>query len=134
MGRSGELRLLVVHDRKEYCELFKEQVDLNSHLYKIDCQCTTSGKKALKIIKEWGPAVVLLDAHIGDLNSFQVLDRCKGREVPVILTSESNSRAIEQSAQKHGARGYCQTLSDPEGIEQLLQQIVSMVQVPDHLH
>jgi len=134
MNYGRELRLLVVHDQKDFCDFFREQVDLNRHLYKIDCQCTTSGRQALELIREWAPTVVLLDAHISDINSFQVLDGCKSREVSVILTSESVSSEIEKSAQKHGACGYCQSFDDPDLIEQLLHQIVTMVQCPSQIH
>ncbi|NLF25227.1 MAG: hypothetical protein GX589_06160, partial [Deltaproteobacteria bacterium] len=127
--------LLFVHDQEDYCNLFKEQVDLNSHLYKIDCQCTTSGHQALRMIREWRPSVVLLDAHIGDVNSFQVLDGCKGIEVAVIVTSDINSQEIEKSAEKHGACGYCHLLDDPESIEHMLKQIVNMVKAqPECFH
>jgi DNA-binding NarL/FixJ family response regulator len=128
------LRLLVVNDQREYCEHLKEQVDLNSHLYQIECQYTTSGKKALQMIKQWHPAVVLLDAHIGDINSFKVLQRCKGGAASIIVTSEFVSRDIEQSAMRNGATGYYATIDDPEGIEHLIEQIMTMADGAGSLH
>ena len=134
MIQGKELRLLVVHDRRESCELLKEAVDLNRHNFRIDCQFTTSGEKGLEMVKQWQPAVVLLDAHIGDLNSFKFLDQCKDGAASIIMTSDAGSIDIELSAQRHGARGYWQWVDDPEGVEMILQQIMSIAEMPEYIH
>ena len=77
MSNSKSVKLLVVDEQVTYCDLIKEHIDICSHQFDIVCECVNSGTEALEKIAEWEPSVILLDAHLQDVNSFAVLDACR---------------------------------------------------------
>lgn len=124
MESKKQVRLLVVNDQLNYCELVQEHVDLNSHIYDIECRCVESADEALRMITAWAPSVVLLDAFVDDMNSFEFLRRCDNARMPVVVTSMHGSVEIERSALEHGAAAYVPGSEDPDTMDYLLERIV----------
>ncbi|MBX7144074.1 MAG: response regulator [Oligoflexia bacterium] len=126
MTKSKEVKLLVVDEHDQYCTLIQEHAELYGHSLKIVCECVNSGREALERITKWEPSVVLLDAHLPDMNSFEVLDACRNGRATVVVSSEVCSREIEDSARAHGASGYVTKSDNPEDIEALLYELATV--------
>lgn len=124
------MKLLVVHEEAQFCELVEEFAQLCSHQFGIDCRSASSGQQCLDMLKSWGPAVVLLDVHLSDQDSFGIIDRCCSNGVQVVVMAEHSTPEMEKRAQEHGALGYFQKSDDPEDIEKLLAQL-STIPTPD---
>ena len=125
-GPKPHVRLLIINDQQSYCELLQESVELNSHLYDIECRCVETGAEALKLISAWAPSVVLLDAFINDMNSFDLVRRCYSTHLPVVVVSALGSAEIERSAKQHGAAAYVPGAGDPESVEHILDCVVRL--------
>ncbi len=124
MDNRKQVRLLVVNDQDNYCALLREHVELNSHLYDIECRFVHSAGEALRIMSVWAPSVVLLDAFINDMNSFEFLRRCDGSHMPVVVVSAHGSIEIERSAMENGAAAYFPGSEDPDTLDHLIERIV----------
>ena len=124
MESKKSVRLLVIHDTEHLYEALQDVAEMNSHVYDVECMHRSSGREAKELISDWRPTIVLLDAHIHDVNSIEFLRDCRSSGIPVILTSHHNSVEIEKSAMNNGAIGYCPLVGDPETVEQVLSEIV----------
>ncbi len=140
MGSEGvfgalnkRVRLLVVGEQDQYENLLREHVELSSHLYNIEYRFVASGYEALRIIPVWAPSLVLVDAFIEDINSFEFIRRCRSIRTKVALISDVGSIEIERSALDRGAEAYFQTNPDPETLDRLLAKIVSIADELSHL-
>ena len=83
-------------------------------------------KEAIAKIASWKPSVILLDAHLQDVNSFEVLDSCREGRATVVVASDVCSREIMDSARDHGASGYVTKSESPEEIEALLFELATV--------
>lgn len=126
MSNTKRVKLLVIDEQVTYCDLIKEHVDICSHQFDIVCECVNSGTEALEKIAEWEPSVILLDAHLQDVNSFAVLDACRYGRATVVVSSDTCSSSIENSARAHGASGYVTKSESPEQIEALLYELATV--------
>lgn len=124
--KSLEVKLLVVDEHSQYCSLIREHAEMYGHALKLVCECVNSGREALEKISTWEPSVVLLDAHLPDINSFEVLDACRNGRATVVVSSDVCSRDIENSARAHGASGYVTKSENPEDIEALLVELATV--------
>lgn len=120
------IKLLVVDEQSGYCDLIREHAEICSHNIDILCECVNSGKEAIAKIASWKPSVILLDAHLKDVNSFEVLDSCREGRATVVVASDFCSREIMDSARDHGASGYVTKSESPEEIEALLFELATV--------
>lgn len=125
------VRLLVVgdtpqEDSSEYYFHLQEFVDLSRHVYDISYQFTTSCNKAVELIESWQPSIILVDAHLEDSHSFDVLQSGIDASVPVVVTSEFNSPEIGESAMANGAAAYLPKSDSPEDLEILFSRIAEL--------
>lgn len=130
-GVRKQVRLLVVgdtqlDDNSDYYSHLQEYADLSRHVYDISYQFTASGTKAVELIGSWQPSVILVDAHLEDRHSFDVLQSGIDASVPVVVTSEFNSPEIEESAIANGAAAYLPKSDSPEDLEILLNRIAEL--------
>ena len=123
MTNKKEVRLLILDESERYSKAIRECAEMSPPDYQLTVQFADNEKKALEIMKNWDPSVVLLDAHMPRLDAFDVLERYMAEIVPVIVTSSSTSRDIEASARSHGAIGYFAKSENPDEIEWLLSSI-----------
>ncbi len=121
-----QVRLLVVDDHPEFCDLVKEIVDLSGHVFEITCEFAANKATARNLMKTFEPSVVLLDAHLEDGNSLQCLDDWKHLPAQVVVTSVQNSASIEKAARNGGASGYCPKSNKIEDVERLVHELAEM--------
>ncbi len=126
MKYKKTVKLLVVDEQPGYCELIREHAEICSHQIDIICEYVTSGREAIEKIAEWKPSVILLDAHLQDINSFEVLESCREGRATVVVASDHCSRAIMDSARERGASGYVTKSENPEEIEALLVELATV--------
>lgn len=132
LNRSRKkVRLLVVaddesHEDHDYYKHLKEVADLSSHIYEITCNITHSGKEGLELINSWQPTVILVDAHLSDINSCEVVTVGSKQEVPVVVVSDHRNAEIEESAISLGAKGYISKSDTPEDVETALAKIADL--------
>ena len=122
--KEKTVRLLVVNDTQEFNEALQASIDMNSHVYDLDCECVVTGEEALERIEKWQPSVILLDAHLPDLNSLSILDQSDPEETKVIITSTHHSTEIRDTALSRGAEGYFPMEQDIDLLEQLIEYVV----------
>ncbi|RME46673.1 MAG: sigma-54-dependent Fis family transcriptional regulator, partial [Deltaproteobacteria bacterium] len=91
-----------------------ELEDAGYEVLEADC-----GKKALQLFQEEGPALMLLDIKLPDMNGIEVLHKLKERapEVPVIMITAHGSIDTALEAMKGGALDY---ISKPFDYRELL--------------
>jgi len=121
-----QVRLLVVDDHAEFCDMVKEIVDLSGHIFEITCEFAANKEAASLLMNTFEPSVVLLDAHLEDGNSMQCLSDWKHLPAQVVVTSVRNSPGIEKAARNGGASGYCPKSSKLEDVERLVHELAEM--------
>ncbi len=126
MNRSDDVRLLVIDDQEAYCDLIRDTAELCAHNFHITCEFMESGEGLLEKVSSFHPTVVLVDAHIPDMQTFAMVRRLADEEVPVIVTSEHRSLEIENSARDNGAVAYVPKADNLEDVEFLLSKIAEM--------
>ena len=126
MALKKNVRLLVVDDTEKYSEVIQEWAESSPPEYNLTFEFADSEEKAIEVINRWDPSVVLMDAHMPSINTFEVLERYLAGAVPVIVTSGSKSKTIEDSAREKGAVGYFAKSENPDELEYLLHSIGSV--------
>ena len=134
MSMRKKVRLLVVDEQNKFCDLVREIAELSSHLYDITCEFTESGERALELVKKWDPSVILVDAHLHDVNSCDLVKDCRDARAPVVVTSEEKSVAIEEAARGWGASGYVTKSESMEDVERLVLELADIATAEHHLH
>ncbi|HYG74928.1 MAG TPA: response regulator [Planctomycetota bacterium] len=85
----------------------------------------SSGAEALKLIKKVQPRAVVADAHLGDMDGYELCHRVKSEfAVPVILVSASPGDA--KLISKNRVDAYIDTYADPELLLNALEKCVEM--------
>ena len=97
-------KILVVDDEPEVCELL--QADLSEQSYEVIT--SSSGKEALKKIKQERPQVMLLDIRMPEMNGIDVLKEAKRRDpaLAVIMLTAVHDQEIARAAMAAGAADY----------------------------
>lgn len=126
------IKLLVIHDQPSEVEQITDWAEMNDHLFSVEIQFTNIAEKAYELIGSWNPSVIMLDAHLTDENSFEVLNRVKDNAIPIVMTSEHNSNEIGQSAIENGADMYFSFGDDPEFAEYFLMYMAELA-VPSEI-
>ncbi len=131
LKRGKAVRLLIVGDDSDssihnYFEHLKDFTEMSNHIYNIDCAIITKGEEALQKIEDWNPNVILVDVHLPDINSFEVLDLCRKEHLPVIVTSDFRLPEVEKSVENSGASAYIPKSDCPDDFEYLLHRIVDL--------
>lgn len=77
---------------------------------------TTSGEKALEIINQSIPDIIIADANLQDVSGFQILETLKENEkikrIPVIIYSRTGSEEHREKAMDYEAKDFIVGLSD----------------------
>jgi DNA-binding response OmpR family regulator len=85
-----------------------------------------SGEKALEMIAEEAPALVMLDVHLSGISGFEVCHRLKDdattRAIPILMVTALDSPEDQQQAAAAGADGF---VAKPFEMETLLARIRS---------
>ena len=134
MEGKKEVRVLVVDEGSAYFELICEHAEMNDHYFSINCAHVENGEEVLEKIRTFAPTIILLDAHIPDVNCFEILERCKEGLAPIIVTSDNCSPEIEVSARMNGASGYVTKSTNPEHLDALIFQIATLSPESESTH
>ena len=126
MQNTELIRLLVVDEQESYCKLLRAQLNSLPCLAGVDYEFAHSGLDAIKKIAAWAPTVVLLDAHLKDINSMSVLNACRSGGTTVVVASDSDTAQVADKARSAGASGYFAKSDCPEIIAAMLEEIVSV--------
>lgn len=121
-----ELRLLIVDDQSNFSEFLELYSDIwNEHVEVV----LTHVESAAKAVNEMGslrPNVVMVDAHLSDMNSLELVQRIANGTSTVVLTSEQPSISLEESALFHGAQAYIPKTQDPDEVEFLFLRLAEL--------
>lgn len=112
----------------DYFVHFKDFTEINRHLYDLKCNFVKLGKVALKEIGKWEPTIILVDAHLTDINCCDILERCRREHLPVILTSDYRLSEMEKSIEALGASAYVPKADSPDDFESLLNKIADLAE------
>ena len=127
-----KVRLLVVDEQEGFCEMVQQIADLAEHAYEISCQFTNCEERARELVREWDPSVILVDAHLSEIDSGEFVRGCKELRAPVVVTSQERSVSIEHSARLWGASGYFTKSDCEETVEKLVLELATIAPVTDH--
>jgi CheY-like chemotaxis protein len=114
--------ILIVDDEWMNRELLNAYLNLGG--YRVGE--ANSGEKALEMIAEEAPALVMLDVHLSGISGFEVCRRLKDdattRAIPILMVTALDSPEDQQQAAAAGADGF---VAKPFEMETLLAQVRS---------
>jgi CheY-like chemotaxis protein len=104
---NARMRMLYVEDNRINALLFEELVQLRSD---IELRIAEDGHEALGIATAWSPDVLVLDAHLPDVNGVELLATLRTLPglagVPAFMCSADSQPADLQRADAAGFCGY----------------------------
>ena len=134
MSGRKQVRLLVVDEQTEFCEALQEVVELSNNNFDITCEFTDCGARAAQLVQEWAPSVVLVDADLTGVDSRELVRSFRHISARVVVTSQVQSRTIEESARQWGASGYVAKSENHAEIEQLVMELATISTTERYLH
>jgi CheY-like chemotaxis protein len=103
----SRLRLLYVEDNRINALLFEETIRLRTD---VELMLAEDGKEALSLVQHWRPDVLVLDAHLPDMNGLQLLVALRAQaelhNVPAFMCSADASPNDIERAAHAGFTGY----------------------------
>jgi two-component system, OmpR family, KDP operon response regulator KdpE len=125
--------VLIVEDDHQVCRFL--HTSLIAHAYRT-LECST-GERALELVRERSPDVVLLDLNLPDLDGMEIVARIRSwTMLPIIVIS---ARALERQKVEALDAGADDYLTKPFGFEELLARIrtalrhASRAKQPSHI-
>ncbi len=119
-------RILIVDDEPLNIKLIAGKL----HAENYEILTALSGKKALKIIDEHRPDIILLDIMMPDMNGYEVTRRLKSNpktaHIPIILVTALNQPEHKQMGMKAGADEF---LNKPVNTLELLARVKSLIRL-----
>lgn len=117
-------KILLVDDDKEMLQLNKMVLEEEHKVF-----VAASGEKALEIIKEEKPELVLLDIMMPNMNGIEVLESIKGAEetasISVAMLTNLSDETYKKEALAKGAKKYLiKSDLDPDS---LLKEIRTLI-------
>jgi CheY-like chemotaxis protein len=101
------MRVLYVEDNRINALLFEELVQLRSGIH---LRVAEDGREAVAIAEQWRPDVLVLDAHLPDVNGIELLTTLRGlpglRGVPAFMCSADSRPDDLRRADAAGFLGY----------------------------
>jgi DNA-binding response OmpR family regulator len=118
-----DYRVLIVDDEEELVTTIAERLQIRG----IQAQIATDGEKALKMIEENPPQVVVLDVMMPGIGGIEILQRMKAQnlQIPVILLTGYGSTEQGLEGMREGAFDY---LMKPCDLNILISKIQEAVQ------
>lgn len=107
MTRLAPLRVLYVEDDRVSALLFGQALLAEP---RIELRIAEDGTEALALVADWQPEVLVLDAHLPDMNGHELLQRLRLlpglAQVPAFMCSADSEPADLQRARQSGFVGY----------------------------
>lgn len=95
-------KIIIIEDDPAISDLIK----LNLELAGYDCKQAYSGQEAQSVLNDFTPDLVLLDISLPDMEGYELLNRFKNSEVPVIFLTARNTLIDKVKGLKMGADDY----------------------------
>ena len=116
--------IFLVEDEVDHQELIKIVLEQN----RLSVFSTASGERALPLIKQMKPDVVVLDVVLPGLDGFEICKKLRAdpdtAQLPIILLT---SRSADEDRQKGTDAGANLYLIKPFGIEKLVDEIRALL-------
>lgn len=120
VGQYGNkpLRVLLVDDEAGYVDVLRKRMARRG----IETCAATSGREAVRILRQREFDIVVLDLKMEDMDGIEVLKvfRMMAPEMPVIILTGQGSEQDARDGLRHGAVDY---LTKPCELEELLEKI-----------
>jgi signal transduction histidine kinase/CheY-like chemotaxis protein len=104
---GAALRMLYVEDNRINAILFEEAMRMHGG---IELRVAEDGAEALSLARDWVPEVLVLDAHLPDMNGYDVLQRMRAlpdlADVPAYMCSADAMDDDLRRARSAGFAGY----------------------------
>ena len=115
-----KIKILLVDDEREFVETLSERIKMRD----LAADVALDGEKALEIVDDEVPDVMVLDLKMPGIDGMEVLRRVKKAypKVEVIILTGHGSEKHEKEARRLGAFEY---LQKPVEIDQLIKKIKS---------
>lgn len=113
--------ILIIDDEKDFCWLVKEHLELGGN-YSVVTE--TSGKRALQVVEETRPDLILLDILMPDMNGIDVLRKLKESKktmmIPVVMLTAVGDSVTKSTAARLYDEDY---ITKPVRLEALKNRI-----------
>jgi two-component system, OmpR family, alkaline phosphatase synthesis response regulator PhoP len=115
-------RILVVEDNSDLADGLRYNLELEGY----DVAVAGDGRAALRLARDWRPALVVLDLMLPELDGFQVLQaiRSDGDRTPVLILSARGEEADKVRGFRLDADQY---VTKPFGLLELLERIRALL-------
>ncbi len=115
------LRLLYVEDNRINAILFEEAIRLRDD---VELRVAEDPAEAFEQIRDWTPDVLVLDAHLPEMDGFELLDALRQRpgleEIPAFMCSAD---ALPEDVRRAEAAGFVGFWSKPINIARIMLDI-----------
>ncbi|MBB6734665.1 response regulator transcription factor [Cohnella zeiphila] len=95
-------KMIIIEDDPAISDLIK----LNLELAGYECRQAYSGKDAQSVLSGFTPDLILLDISLPDMEGYELMERFRRIEVPVIFLTARNALAEKVKGLKMGADDY----------------------------
>ncbi len=128
---SEDIRIVLVDDNKEFCELVKEYLDQQNHMRVVGI--AYNGVEGLELVKEHQPDVVILDIIMPHLDGIGVLEELNRQgmiqDQKIIMLTAFGHEEVTQRVVELGASYYIMKPFDLERLVERIDQLMSPVKV-----
>ena len=129
-----DAKVLIIDDEDVNIEIVKaylEEEDFNNLI------STTDSTKAVEMIREHRPDIVLLDINMPQVSGLQILESMRGEQdlmlVPAIVLTAANDPAVKLQALALGASDFLAKPVDPSELVIRIQNVLAVKAYRDHL-
>lgn len=120
--------ILIVDDEKELCKILSDSLSQNHYRMLV----AFDGKRALQLVKEEKPDLILLDIKMPRMNGIEVLKKIKKmkKEIVVIMLTAHGTLETARKAMKLGAYDYLTKPFDLFNLKSLVKEALATVVKP----
>lgn len=118
---SEPIRVLIVDQDPYFFKQMQEQIELNSHMFKIAFKHIEKISEAAESMSAWNPNLVVLDFANSPLLAAHLMQGCHQMDVPVVITGEVLNNEVESAARKIGATAYVVKSEDSDDMDKILE-------------
>ena len=119
------LKVLVVDDQRLMLDAIRVLLEREEDISVV--ACVDSGEKALPLVGQTGPDVVLLDVRMPGMDGLTVLERLRERypSIAVVMLSAIEDPALVRAALQRGAAAFVLKRVDPRDLAAAVRQVTS---------
>jgi len=121
-------RILIVDDNKEFCQLLEEYLNEQKDFKVVGV--AYNGEEGLKLLKEEGPDILVLDLimpHLDGIGVMEEMKRLRINEVKTIILTAFGQEEITQRVVELGANYY---IMKPFDLDKLAERIRQLIKPP----